>query len=98
MIQSGVPVPRIKKAWFSELTVNDVPAKVAFAFLDGDYYQSIVDPLKLLEGRLTPGATIIVDDYGNAALPGAARAVDEWLKRHPTATKRVEHSLAVIYT
>ncbi len=98
MLSAGVRIPIIKKAWFCDLTVDDVPVKVAFAFLDGDYYQSVVDPLKLLEGRLVPGATIIVDDYGNAALPGAAKAVDEWLQKHPTAIKRVEHSLAIIYT
>ena len=97
MLSAGVKVPVIKKAWFSDLTPNDVPEKVAFAFLDGDYYKSVVDPLKLLEGCLVPGATIVVDDYGNAALPGAAKAVDEWMQKHPRATKRVEHSLAVIY-
>jgi len=97
MIQAGVKMPIIKKAWFSDLTHDDVPTKVAFAFLDGDYYRSVVDPLRLLESCFVPGATIVVDDYGNAALPGAARAVDEWLQKHPSATKRVEHSLAVIY-
>lgn len=96
MKQSGVKMPIIKKAWFSDLTIDDIPKKVSFVYLDGDYYRSIVDPLKLLKGRLSSGATIVVDDYSNPALPGVARAIDEWLKRN-NAAKKVEHSLAVIY-
>ena len=96
MLQAGVPMPRIKKAWFSELKSDDLPKKVAFAFLDGDYYASIVDSLRLLEPILASGSTIVVDDYANSSLPGVARAVDEWLSRHP-ASKKVEQSLAIIY-
>lgn len=96
MVQAGVTVPHVKKAWFSDLVSNDVPNKVAFAFLDGDYYASIADPLKLLESKLVSGATIVVDDYSNESLPGAAKAVDEWLLNH-SVIKRVEHSLAIIY-
>ena len=94
--QAGVPMPRIKKAWFSDLESDDVPKDIAFAFLDGDYYSSIADPLTLIENNLKPGATIVIDDYGNAALPGASKAVDEWLLKH-AATKKVEQSLAILY-
>ncbi len=96
MLGARVPMPIIKKAWFDQLTDKDVPHKVAFAFLDGDYYRSIKDPLKLIAPYLSDGATIIVDDYGNQALPGAALATNEWLagKNH---SKKAEHSLAVIY-
>ncbi len=96
MHQHGVPVPHITKAWFADIKPDDLPEKVAFAYLDGDYYMSIIDSLRSLNGRLSPGATIVVDDYGNAALPGVARAIDEWLKSH-VATLKVEHSLAIIY-
>ena len=95
--QANVPMPRIKKGWFSELDINDIPEKIAFAFLDGDYYHSVKDPLVLIWPRLAPGATIVVDDYANEALPGAAKAVDEWLRSHP-ARLTVEHSLAIIHT
>ena len=44
---------------------------------------------------MSEGSTVIVDDYQNAALPGAAKAVDEWLNTH-TANLRVEASLAII--
>lgn len=94
--KARVPMPTIKKAWFSDLVATDVPATISFAFLDGDYYDSILDPLKLIWPKLAPGAVVVVDDYANEALPGAARAVDEWLKTHP-ARLRVESSLAIIY-
>lgn len=95
--QASLPLPHITKAWFSEVNENQVPPKVAFAFLDGDYYHSIRDPLKLIWPRLTPGAVVIIDDYANEALPGARRAVDEWLQAHP-AKLRVEASLAIVRT
>ena len=97
--KAGVKVPVIHKGWFSDLSDEDVPELIAFAFLDGDYYESVRVPLELIEYKLTPGATIIVDDYANEALPGAARAVDEWRARTKwQTTLRVECSLAIIAT
>jgi O-methyltransferase len=94
--QAHVPMPRIIKGWFSEVSMKDIPDSIAFAFLDGDYYYSILDPLKLIWPRLSPGAVIIVDDYQNEALPGAAKAVDEWLRSHSIAHISIEASLAII--
>lgn len=93
--QAHVPLPHITKGWFSDLTPDDIPAHICFAFLDGDYYHSVRDPLRLIWPHLLPGSVLIVDDYANEALPGAARAVDEWLRSH-TARLHVEHSLAII--
>jgi O-methyltransferase len=90
----GVSLPHIKKAWFSDLTPADVPNEIALAFLDGDYYDSIMDPLKLIWPRLSKGATVIVDDYMNEALPGARKAVDEWCNKHNISVK-TEASLAI---
>lgn len=95
--KAGLPLPVIKKAWFYELAAADVPDKIRFAFLDGDYYESVRDPLRLIEDRLVKGAVVVVDDYANESLPGAARAVDEWVKRRG-ARLRVEQSLAIIMT
>lgn len=93
--KAGLRVPRIKKGWFSDLTTDDLPSSIAFAFLDGDFYDSIRDSLKLIWPYLAPGATVIVDDYQNEALPGAQKAVDEWLVTHP-AHLASEASLAII--
>lgn len=98
LIKAHVPKPIITKAWFNELTKNSVPSSIAFAFLDGDYYQSIKSPLLLIQPHLAPRSTIIVDDYANEALPGAAKAVDEWLGSRPGAKLQIEQSLAIIHT
>lgn len=79
-LRAGLPVPVIKKAWFSELSDADLPEKIALAFLDGDFYESIRDSLKLVGGKMSEGAIIVVHDYKNPALPGVAKAVDEWAK------------------
>ena len=77
-LRAGLPVPMIKKAWFSDLTSSDLPERIAFAFLDGDFYESIRDSLKLVEPRMVEGGVLIVHDYTNIALPGVRKAVDEW--------------------
>lgn len=93
--QAGLPLPVMHKAWFSELTPDDMPEKIAFAFLDGDFYGSIRDSLKLVWPRLAEGAIVVVDDYQSEALPGAKRAVDEWVRTHP-ARLQVAYSLAIL--
>ena len=95
MQKAGVDMPIIKKGWFCDLTSQDVPSQICFAFLDGDYYQSIKESFKLIENNLSQGAVIIVDDYTNDALPGAKKAVDEWMTQR-TCKLRVEQSLAII--
>jgi len=95
LTHAHVPLPIITKGWFSQLTTKDIPARISFAFLDGDYYHSVMDPLKLIWSHLSPGSVVIVDDYVNEALPGAARAVDDWLTWHK-ATLQIEHSLAIV--
>lgn len=94
--RANVPIPIIKKAWFNELSYEDVPDKISFAFLDGDYYSSIHDSLRLIEKKLVSRSVVIIDDYGNSALPGAKRATDKWLLKNPFYTVRLENSLAII--
>ncbi len=93
--KAGLHVPVIKKAWFNELKDKDLPEAISFAFLDGDFYESIRDSLKLVWPKLSSGAIVVIDDYQNEALPGTQKAVDEWLKVHPTNI-RIEASLAII--
>ena len=78
-LRAGLPVPVIKRAWFDDLTEKDLPGKIAFAFLDGDLYESIKQSLLLVENKMGQGSVIVVHDYQNAALPGVAKAVDEWI-------------------
>lgn len=86
----------IKKAWFDELTDRDLPEKIAFAFLDGDLYGSIKTSLKLVIPRLEKSGIVIVHDYNNPELPGSSRAVDEFLRTHPSYRLTVRHTLAII--
>ncbi len=93
--KAGLKLPKIHKAWFSELRDDDIPGTIVFAYLDGDYYESIQHSLLRIEEKLSQGATIVIDDYSNEALPGAAKAVDEWLIGKDF-TLRVESSLAIL--
>ena len=78
-LRAGLRLPVIKKAWFRDLLPEDLPEKIALAFLDGDFYESIRDSLKLVEPKMVEGSLIIVHDYNNPALPGVKKSVDEWL-------------------
>lgn len=73
----GTPTVIVKKAWFNDLTSQDLPGCIAFAFCDGDLYSSIKTSLRLVAPRLAPNGIIVVHDYNNPELPGSARAVDE---------------------
>lgn len=94
-LRAGLPVPIIKKAWFNELRSEDLPPKICFAFLDGDFYQSIKDSLKLVESKMAKNGVIMVHDYKNEALPGVAKAVDEWKKDKGVKFKEYQ-SLGII--
>lgn len=93
--KAGLALPVIHKGWFEDLRAEALPEAVAFAFLDGDFYQSIKTSLTLIHPRLSVGATIVVDDYQSEALPGVRQAVDEYVGQHPIRL-RVERSLAVL--
>lgn len=93
--KAGLPLPTIHKDWFADINARDVPGDIMFAFLDGDYYQSIKDSLRLITPRLARGAVIVVDDYTSSALPGAAKATDEWVQARRWRL-RTQASLAII--
>lgn len=89
--------PVVHKGWFEDIIPVELPDTVAFAFLDGDYYDSIKHPLCHITPKLSDGAIIVVDDYANEALPGARKATDEWCRAH-IVTPVMMHSLAIIRT
>ncbi len=80
-LRAGLPVPAIKKAWFRDLTPEDMPERIAFAFIDGDFYESIRDALKLVLPRMATGGVVVIHDYDNPALPGVKKAVDELVNK-----------------
>ena len=77
-LRAGLKVPVIKKGWFADLSFFDLPEEISFCFLDGDFYESIRDGLKLVGNKISEGGALIIHDYNNPALPGVKKAVDEW--------------------
>lgn len=85
--------PIVHKGWFADLTAADIPEHIALAFLDGDFYTSIRDSLRLVLPCMQEGGTIIIDDYAREALPGVAKAVQEFIDSEKI---RVAHNLGII--
>ena len=89
----ALPDPVIVKGWFNELSDSDLPSQIAFALLDGDFYESIKTSLALVAPRMVSGGIIAVHDYRNAELPGSGRAVNEFLAEHAD-----EYALRIVAT
>lgn len=89
--------PVVHKAWFYELSPADIPKHIAFAFLDGDFYSSILNSLQLITPALSPTAIVAIDDFGRESLPGVERAVRDFFN-HNDFNVHVEHNIAIIKT
>jgi O-methyltransferase len=85
--KNKLPIPIITKGWFKDIPDNRLPEKISFAFLDGDFYDSIYDSLVKVYDRVTDGGYICFHDYDRPDLPGVKAAVDEFL-----ATKGTENT------
>lgn len=62
-------------------SVDVLPERIAFAYLDFDLYEPIALALRLIHQRLVGGGYVVVDDYGWFS-SGAATAVDEFHAEH----------------
>lgn len=91
--RAGLAAPTVHKGWFNQLDSGDLPDAIAFAFLDGDFYDSIRGSLQLVVPRMSQGGTIVVDDYAREALPGAAVAVHEFFG---SDNVRTSHNMGII--
>ena len=72
--------PIIHKDWFKDIPTEKLPEKISFAFLDGDFYDSIYDSLSKVYDRVTPGGFILFHDYDRHDLPGVKAAVYQFLQ------------------
>ena len=88
--------PIIHKGWFSDLKDKDMPSEIAYAFLDGDFYNSILDSLEPTWPRLVSGGLIVIDDFGKSNLPGVTRAVEDYFDQKKNFRLRHERDLAII--
>lgn len=80
---ASVKFPRerivVKKGWVKDtIKGGDLPEKVAFAYVDFDFYDPIKDALEFLDTRMPAGGRIVVDDYGFFS-EGAQLAVDQFV-------------------
>lgn len=71
--------------------------RVAFAHVDVDIFQSVMDCCTFLYSRLVPGAVIVFDDYGFASCPGARRAVDQFFRDKPEKPLVLSTGQAVLF-
>jgi O-methyltransferase len=58
-------------------------AKIAFAHIDVDIYQSVKDSLEFIYPRMAQGGIILLDDYGHYTCAGARDATDEFFFGKP---------------
>lgn len=93
--RAGLRPPVVHKGWFDQLTSDDIPEHLAFAFLDGDFYGSILTSLKLVWPRLDEQGSIAIDDYKRETLPGVERAILDYFQGKPYKL-RYAHNIAVI--
>lgn len=75
----NLKLPIIHSGWFSEISDNEYPEKICFAFFDGDFYTSIIDSFNKTFHKMQPGGMIIVDDCGWSVLPGVELACRDFL-------------------
>jgi O-methyltransferase len=68
------------KGWFSRTLPHCPVDRLAVLRLDGDMYESTMDALSHLYGKLSIGGYAIIDDYG--AVPACKAAVHDFRERH----------------
>jgi len=81
--QAGVPPPAIHKGFFAQIPDSEYPAEIAFAFLDSDLYQSVMDSLVRVWPRVVPGGRVLIHDINSKRFPAGRRAVEDFLKNLP---------------
>lgn len=78
--QNGLVPPIVTKGWFKDIPDSYIPNSISFAFLDGDFYQSIYDSFNKIISKLSDGAVVVFHDYERPDLPGVKAAVEDVLK------------------
>ena len=73
---------RTVKGWFEDTLPRTSPAieRVAILHCDGDWYDSVKQPLEVFYPKLSPGGYAVIDDYGYWV--GARQATDEFRRQH----------------
>lgn len=85
-----LPLPTVHKDWFKNIPNNKIPEKISFAFLDGDFYDSIYDSLTKIYDKVQDGGYICFHDYKRNDLPGVNAAIQEFFRERNIEDTTVE--------
>ncbi len=66
------------KGWFCDTLPGAPIDRIAVLRLDGDYYESTMDALVNLYGKVSVGGYVIIDDYGEDSWTYCRKAVDDF--------------------
>lgn len=79
-----------------ETFADQADACIAFAHIDVDIYQPILDCCEFIYPRLSLGGIMVFDDYGFPSCPGARKAVDEFFSNKPEQPLVLANGQAVV--
>jgi O-methyltransferase len=79
--ENNLKLPIITKGWFKDIPDYKIPEKISFAFLDGDFYDSIYDSLEKIYNKVSNGGYILFHDYDRIDLPGVRMAVEDFFSK-----------------
>jgi O-methyltransferase len=96
--QNNLPIPFIHKDWFKNIPHYKIPQKICFAFLDGDFYDSIYDSLEKIFDKVSDGGHILFHDYERNDLPGVRAAIEDFLQKRnlPYTVSKVADQLGLL--
>jgi len=80
---AGLELPIINKGFFGDIPDDKYPDKICFAFLDGDFYSSIIDSFNKVYHKMQSGGIILIHDYKWDNFPGVVKACEDFLKHKP---------------
>ena len=86
---------RFLEGWFRDTLPHAPIERLAVMRLDGDLYESTMDPLTSLYERLAPGGFVIVDDY--LSIESCRTAVDDFRREHGIDDEIVEVDWSCVY-
>ncbi len=87
----------LHQGWIPETFQACGVGTVAFAHVDLDLEQSIIDSCAFIYPRLEPGGVIVFDDYGFASCPGVRAAVDAFFRDLPEVPLVLATGQAVVF-
>jgi len=93
---AGIKNPSIVKGWFNDsLPKASLNKGIAILRMDADWYDSTLDILKNMFGRVNKGGVIIIDDY--YVWDGCSKAVHDFLSANRRTERiRLHHGVCYI--